>query len=56
MKVIRQAIEWEKVFIVYISDKGLPVFLLGESHGQRSLVVCNLWDLKELDTTEHLST
>ena len=56
MKVIRQAIEWEKVFIVYISDKGLPAFLLGESHGQRSLAVCNLWDHKESATTEHLST
>ena len=56
IKVIRQAIEREKVFIVYISDKGLPVFLLGKSHGQRSLAVSNLWDCKESDTTEHLST
>ena len=29
-----------------------PVFLPGESHGQRSLVGCNLWGCKELDTTE----
>ena len=30
-----------------------PVFLPGESHGQRSLVGCNPWGPKELDTTEH---
>ena len=29
-----------------------PVFLLGESHGQRSLVGHNPWGRKELDTTE----
>ena len=29
-----------------------PVFLPGESHGQRSLVGCSPWDRKELDTTE----
>ena len=29
-----------------------PVFLTGESHGQRSLVGCCLWGLTELDTTE----
>ena len=33
-----------------------PVFLAGESHGQRSLVCCNPWGRKELDTTEQLST
>ena len=31
-----------------------PLFLPGESHGQRSLVVCSLWNCKELDTTEQL--
>ena len=30
-----------------------PVFLPEESHGQRSLVGCNPWCHKELDTTEH---
>ena len=30
-----------------------PVFLPGESHGQRSLVGYRLWGHKELDTTEH---
>ena len=30
-----------------------PVFLLGESHGQRSLVGCSLWGHKGLDTTEN---
>ena len=29
-----------------------PVFVPGESHGQRSLVGCSLWDHKELDMTE----
>ena len=29
-----------------------PVFLSAESHGQRSLVGCSPWGLKELDTAE----
>ena len=29
-----------------------PVFLLGESHGQRSLLGYSPWGHKELDTTE----
>ena len=29
-----------------------PVFLPGESHGQRSLAVYNPWGRKESDTTE----
>ena len=29
-----------------------PVFLPGESHGQRSLVGCSPWGCKESDTTE----
>ena len=29
-----------------------PVFLPGKSHGQRSLVGCSAWCLKELDMTE----
>ena len=29
-----------------------PVFLPGESHGQRSLVGCSSWGRKELDMTE----
>ena len=33
-----------------------PVFLLGESHGQRSLVGYSLWDHKESDRTEHACT
>ena len=32
-----------------------PVFLLGESHGQRSLVGYSSWSHKELDTTEWLT-
>ena len=30
-----------------------PVFLSGESHGQRSLASNSLWGCKELDMTEH---
>ena len=33
-----------------------PVFLPGESHGQRSLAGYSLWDHKELGMTEWLST
>ena len=33
-----------------------PVFLPGESHGQRSLVVYNPWGCKDLDMPEWLST
>ena len=33
-----------------------PVFLPGESHGQRSLAGYSSWDHKDLDTTERLST
>ena len=29
-----------------------PVFLTGESHGQKSLVGYSLWGHKELDTTD----
>ena len=32
-----------------------PVFLPGESHGQRSLVGYSTWGLKESDMTEQLS-
>ena len=31
---------------------GIPVFLPGKSHGQRSLVGYSPWDNKELDMTE----
>ena len=31
-----------------------PVFLLGKSHGWRSLVVCSPWGSEELDKTERL--
>ena len=33
-----------------------PIFLPGESHGQRSLEGYSPWGRKELDTTERLST
>ena len=35
--------------------KATPVFLPGESHGQRDLVGCSLWGCKELDTTKQLT-
>ena len=35
-----------------INSDGIPEFLPGESHGQRSLVGCGPWGRKELDTTE----
>ena len=31
-----------------------PVLLPGKSYGRRSLVICNPWGLKELDTTERI--
>ena len=34
--------------------QSIPVFLPGESHGQRSLVGYSLWGYKELDMTEGL--
>ena len=36
--------------------KCIPVFLPGESHGQRSLAGYNPQGCKEVDTTERLST
>ena len=33
-----------------------PVFLPGESHGERSLVGYSPWGRKEWDTTERLNT
>ena len=39
-------------------EKGMlptPVFLPGESHGQRSLVGYSPWTLKESNTTERLT-
>ena len=32
-----------------------PVFLPGETHGQRSLAGCSPWGHKESDTTEHMA-
>ena len=37
-------------------EMATPVFLPGESHGQRSLVGYGPWGYKELDMTEQLST
>ena len=43
-------IPWRKTW------QPIPVFLRGESHGQRSLVGYSLWGCKESDKTEQLST
>ena len=47
------------LFIVHLSNphwrrkwQPTPVFLPGESHGQRSLVGCHLWGRTESNTTE----
>ena len=42
-------IPWRKKWL------STPVFLLGESHGQRSLVGYSPWGHKESDTTEQLT-
>ena len=34
----------------------IPIFLPGQSHGQRSLEGYSPWDCKELDRTEHVCT
>ena len=38
--------------IVIVKWQPTPVFLPGESQGQRSLVGCHLWGLTESDMTE----
>ena len=38
------------------NGKPTPVFLPGESHGQRSLVGYSSWGHEESDTTERLTT
>ena len=41
-----QKIPWRRAW------QPIPIFLLGESHGQRSLVGYSLWGRKKSDTTE----
>ena len=36
-------------------EKNIPVFLPGETHGQRSLAGCSPWGRKEADMTEWLN-
>ena len=45
-----QEIPWRRAW------QPTPAFLLGEYHGQRSLVGCSPWGHKESHTTEQLST
>ena len=42
-------------FDLHFSDNATPVFLPGESHGQRSLAGYSPWGHKETDTTEQLT-
>ena len=48
-----QSLDWEDPW--RREWQSTPVFLLGESHGQRSLVGYSSWDHKESDTTEWLT-
>ena len=46
---------WIKQYLFFLGRRKwqpTPVFLPGESQGQRSLVVCCLWGCTESDTTE----
>ena len=45
----------EKLVKIKIRWQPTPVFLPGESHGQRSLVGYSPWGPKELDTAERLN-
>ena len=58
-----QCRRWKHVFEPWVRKipwrrkwQSTPVFLPGESHGQRSLMGYGPWGPKESDTTEHLST
>ena len=42
--------QWQPTSVFFFSPS--PVFLSGESHGQRSLTDYSPWGLKELDMTE----
>ena len=46
----------ERIFWAGVEKQPTPVFLLGESHGQRSLVGYSSWSYKESDMTEHTHT
>ena len=46
---------WVRKVLWRRSCQPAPVFLPGESHGQRSLAGCSAWGPKELDTTEQLT-
>ena len=51
-----QSLGWKDLLEEGMAKKNPPVFLSGESLGQRSLAVYSLWGRKELDMTEQLST
>ena len=46
---LREGFPWRREW------QPIPVFLTGESHGQRSRAGYSPWDHKELDTTEQLT-
>ena len=58
LELIQWVFKWRwqitKLIEVYWKWQPTPVFLPGESHGQRSLVGYSPWGCKESDTTERL--
>ena len=48
-----QSLGWEDSLEEEMASYSTPVFLPGESRGQRSLAGSNPWGCKELDMTEH---
>ena len=44
------------LYIIYIYTHTTPIFLPGESHGQRSLMGYSPWGHKELYTTKVINT
>ena len=46
---------WVRMIPWRMAGQPIPVFLPGESHGQRSLVGYSPWVRKESDTTEQLT-
>ena len=49
---IRDVDPWVRKIPWRRAQRPTPIFLPGESHGQRSLVACHPWGCKGSDTTE----
>ena len=57
-KIAKNALQYKYTYTLKSRRRNwqpTPVFLPGESHGQRKLAGYNPWGLKELDTTERLT-